>query len=179
MDYSNIIKKSQSDPNYKKEFLNNPKKILKEEGFNLEENQKVFAYEMTDDTIHLVLPKKTDPIPEELKKHEKYYTLIQKIRSDAELKNKFLADPKSVLKQEGIEVPKDEKIQIIVHENTDTETHLVLFKNQQGELSDSELAGIAGGGMGSVLGAMLTAAADLLANSGRWDPAPTKGYEVK
>lgn len=181
MEYLEVVKKAWADPNYKKDFLENPKKILNQEGFNIGENENIYVHEITDQERHIILPKKTDEVPEELKKQEKYYALVQKLWSDPKLKKEFLSNPKAVLKRQGFDIPADEKVRVIAHENTDNETHLVLPKKGEGELSEQEIAGISGGILPFlILGGIGLAAAGLLgvSISQSGGKTPTRGTQA-
>ena len=70
---------------------------------------------------------------------------------DDALKARFMADPKAVLAERGIEMP--EGIDVNVVENTDNTVHITLPMAPDGgvELSDEELSSAAGGGT-AVLG---------------------------
>ena len=65
---------------------------------------------------------------------------------DEALKARFMADPKAVLGEYGIDVP--DGIDVNVVENTDNTVHITMPQAPAGagELSDEELAGAAGGG---------------------------------
>ena len=64
---------------------------------------------------------------------------------DDALKQRFTADPKAVLAEHGIDVP--DGIDVNVVENTDNTVHITMPQAPAGagELSDEELAGVAGG----------------------------------
>ena len=64
---------------------------------------------------------------------------------DEALKNRFMADPRKVLDDHGLEVP--EGIDVKVVENTDDCIHVTLPARPEGhrELTDDDLAGAAGG----------------------------------
>ena len=64
---------------------------------------------------------------------------------DDALKARFMADPKAVLAERGIDMP--DNIDVNVVENTDNTVHITLPQAPGGhaELSDEELAGAAGG----------------------------------
>ena len=65
---------------------------------------------------------------------------------DEEFKARFMADPKAVLSEYGMDVP--EKIEVKVVENTDNCMHITLpaAPAGEGELSDEELSLASGGG---------------------------------
>ena len=64
---------------------------------------------------------------------------------DEALKARFMADPKAVLAEHGIAVP--DGIDVNVVENTDNTVHITMPMTPAGagELSDEELANVAGG----------------------------------
>ena len=64
---------------------------------------------------------------------------------DEALKARFMADPKAVLAEYGIDVP--DGINVNVVENSDNTVHITMPQAPAGagELSDEELAGAAGG----------------------------------
>ena len=64
---------------------------------------------------------------------------------DDALKARFMADPKAVLAERGIEMPEGMDVNVV--ENSDNTVHITLPVPPDGhaELSDEELAGAAGG----------------------------------
>ena len=64
---------------------------------------------------------------------------------DEALKARFMADPKAVLAEYGIDVP--DGINVNVVENSDNTVHITMPQapDGAGELSDEELANVAGG----------------------------------
>ena len=62
---------------------------------------------------------------------------------DEALKARFMADPKAVLAERGIQMP--EGIDVNVVENTDSTVHITLPMRPSDDLSDDELAEAAGG----------------------------------
>jgi hypothetical protein len=69
--------------------------------------------------------------------------IIAKALKDENFKKKLIADPEAVLKAEGVEVP--EGITLKAVEDTENTRHIVL-PSLSSELSDEEIARIAGGG---------------------------------
>ena len=69
---------------------------------------------------------------------------------DEALKARFMADPKAVMAEHGIDVP--DGIDVNVVENSDNTVHITMPKAPSGatELSDEELAAAAGGGVLSI-----------------------------
>jgi len=71
--------------------------------------------------------------------------IVAKAWQDEKFKNRLLAEPAVVFKEFGIQVPAGVHIRVV--ENTDQIVHLTLSaKPREGELSDAELEGVAGGG---------------------------------
>ena len=70
--------------------------------------------------------------------------IVAKTWQDDAFKKRLLANPSAVLKDEGLAVAPG--VQIRVVENTDKVQHLTLpARPRGGELSEAELAGVAGG----------------------------------
>jgi len=72
-----------------------------------------------------------------------YGKVVAKAWADANFKAKLLADPKTVLKENGVEIPDDVEFRIV--ENTDKVVHLILPARQ---LSEEDLEHVAGGNDG-------------------------------
>jgi len=64
---------------------------------------------------------------------------------DEALKARFMADPKAVMKEHGLNVP--DGIDVKVVENADDCVHITLPKKPSDDLSDEELESAAGGGL--------------------------------
>ena len=66
---------------------------------------------------------------------------------DADLKARFMSDPRTVMEERGIDlfIPEDREIKVV--ENTDDCIHVTLPARPEGhrELTDDDLAGAAGG----------------------------------
>ena len=65
---------------------------------------------------------------------------------DEALKQRFMADPKAVLAEYGMDVPDGMDVNVV--ENTDTTVHITMPASPSGvmDLSDDELSDAAGGG---------------------------------
>ena len=77
--------------------------------------------------------------------------LFAACRKDDALKARFMADPKAVLTEHGIDVPAG--IDVNVVENSDNTVHITMPKAPAGatELSDYELGEAAGGKVGKLI----------------------------
>ena len=71
--------------------------------------------------------------------------LFAKCWKDEALKARFMADPKAVLKEHGLDAPDNMDVKVV--ENTDTTVHITLPAPPAGhnDLSDDELRNAAGG----------------------------------
>jgi hypothetical protein len=70
--------------------------------------------------------------------------VVAKAWQNDQFKKRLMAEPATVLKENGVDVPAG--VQLRVVENTDQVVHVTLpAKPREGELSDAELAGVAGG----------------------------------
>ena len=85
---------------------------------------------------------------------EQWNQIVTRALTDAAFKERLMADPAKVFKEQGIAVPPGVEIRVL--ENTDTVVHLTLPASAAaGELSETELAGVTGG---LNLGAIMVAA---------------------
>ncbi len=74
----------------------------------------------------------------------KWDLLVSDAWSDANLKQRLLNDPASVLGERGIEVPAG--VSVKIHASTDSERHLVIpTAPAEEELSEEQLTAVAGG----------------------------------
>ena len=70
---------------------------------------------------------------------------------DEALKARFMADPKAVLKEHGLDMPDNLDVKVV--ENSDSHVHITLPAPPTGhmDLSDDELSNAAGGSAGPVV----------------------------
>ena len=73
---------------------------------------------------------------------KQYQQLIAKCWADEAFKQRLMANPREVLKQEGLEVPADMCVQVV--ENTPTQMVLVVPQKPDA-LSDEQLDSVTGG----------------------------------
>lgn len=78
----------------------------------------------------------------------KFDDIVSKCWGDADFKARFKADPKTVLKEHGIDVPAEIKITVV--ENSDEQIYVMLPPPPIPEdgISDADLAAVAGGASG-------------------------------
>ena len=92
--------------------------------------------------------------------------IVAKAWQDDAFKKRLVSNPSAALKEEGLEVPSGVQIRIV--ENTDTLVYLTLpARPLDGEISDDELAAVAGGmkvggGGGTISRALAFAALQLM-----------------
>jgi len=65
-----------SDQNLKKEFVNNPKKVLQDKGFEIDENAEFRVLEDTKSLKHLVIPFLNEADFENMEELEKRFSKI-------------------------------------------------------------------------------------------------------
>jgi hypothetical protein len=70
---------------------------------------------------------------------------VAKAWGDDDFKAKLLADPKTVLKENGLAIPDDVEPRVV--ENTDKTVHFILPPESAELLSEEELEKVAGGGV--------------------------------
>ena len=74
----------------------------------------------------------------------RYGKIVAKAWTDEAFKARLMSDPKSIFKENGIDVPEDVEVKVV--ENTDKLIHFSLPpKPEEGDLSDEELEKIAAG----------------------------------
>jgi len=73
-----------------------------------------------------------------------YGKVVAKAWADPDFKAKLLADPRTVLKENGVAIPEDVEYRVV--ENTDQVVHLILPAAPSGQLSEEALETLAGGG---------------------------------
>ncbi len=75
-----------------------------------------------------------------------YAKLIAKCWSDPKFKEQLLKDPETILKQNGIEIPKGQKVKVV--ENTQDVLNFVIPQKPAGQLSEKDLEAVAAGDFG-------------------------------
>jgi hypothetical protein len=72
-----------------------------------------------------------------------YGKVVAKAWGDDDFKEKLLADPMMVLKENGVVIPEDVELRVV--ENTEEVVHLILPPEPAEQLSEEELESVAGG----------------------------------
>ncbi|MBF0237348.1 MAG: NHLP leader peptide family RiPP precursor [SAR324 cluster bacterium] len=142
--YEEIIQKAWNDDAYKQRLMSFPKEILKELGQDLSENINVKVHENTLNSMHFVLLNSNQVDEASLESDPVIGRVTKRALADSDYKARLLGDPKNAIKEVlGVE-PQGK---ICVHANTETEIHMVLPVNPNvtGDLSDADLAMVAGG----------------------------------
>ena len=120
MNFEDLIRRAWRDETFKTEFLAEPASVIKREiGITLDDRLSVYAHAQSETDVHLLIQ---EDIREDAKDFE---PLIQRALEDEAFKAEFKADPGAIIERElGVELPDD--ITIYVHEQTETEVHLVI-----------------------------------------------------
>lgn len=79
---------------------------------------------------------------EQQERAKKYSRIIARTWADPAFKQRLLANPEAVLREEGVAPPPGKKVKVV--ENTDDTVYLVLPRAPE-ELSDEQLSQVAGG----------------------------------
>ncbi|MFN3361056.1 MAG: NHLP leader peptide family RiPP precursor [Pseudanabaenaceae cyanobacterium] len=138
----------QSNPDFKQQFIANPKAALAEVGLTVADNVEVEVVEETGNNVYFVIPPaeaanslntEDDPIAQ----------LISRAAADPALRAEMLADPKTVIAREtGLVIP--EEANVTVFEQTADKAYFVIpratIQDGDRELSSEELEAVAGGG---------------------------------
>ena len=82
---------------------------------------------------------------------DQWRKVVAKAGADEKFRQRLLADPAGVLKENGIAVPAGRTLKIV--ENTHKVVHLVLPAKSSGELDDAELEQVSGGIIAILIGA--------------------------
>ena len=142
--YESIVKKTHEDKAFKAELIKNPKKVLKDLGYNLDDKITITVHEDSSKLMHFVLLSKDQMEMMNLGNDPIVGKVMVRAYGDAKYKARLLKDPIPAVEEVlGIKPP----TKIVIHENTANEIHLVLPDNPKSsrELNDADLALVAGG----------------------------------
>lgn len=155
-----LIEKAWADSKFKASLVSDPAAALKKEGFSVPAGAKVKVLENDVDHIYYVLPAagaeltddsidkgaiKAPALSKDMKDAAAASQRVRtKAQSDPAFKKQLLADPKAVLRKEGVEVP--DGVSITVVENTKALMNIVLpLPPAPAELSEAQLEAVVGG----------------------------------
>ncbi len=139
---ANFITDVWNNPSKLDEFRNDPKKYLLSIGENIPTDAEVVAHIDTNSDRNFVLPESDSILPS----GDNYIlNIIRKALKDASFKNQLLNNTASALAANNLRVP--DGVNIHVYENQKNLFHVVVpFNPASGELSDTDLESVAGGG---------------------------------
>ena len=139
MNYESIIQRTWKDASFKSQLIANPKAVL---GLNGE--VEVQVHDDSAETMHFVLLSPSQLAQAQIDAKSIVGQVTNRAHADSAFKARLLSNAKAAVQEViGVEAPAN----IVVHENTNEVIHIVLPSNPEttGELSDSDLAMVAGG----------------------------------
>ncbi|MBI3866153.1 MAG: NHLP leader peptide family natural product precursor [Planctomycetia bacterium] len=131
-------------PDFRDRLIADPDAAAREAGISFPSAAKLVVHEDSSDEVNLVLGGQAVYLPEEA------LTLLALAQQDAAFKARLLKDPVTTARAEiGAVLPPSLKVNVF--ENSESVIHVVLplAASPEGELSDMELEGVAGGKMSS------------------------------
>ena len=151
--FGQVVARAWDDEAFKGRLLAEPKAVLAQEGVPFPPEVEVRIHENTPTAVHLALPPRPIAGSSDAQADEAslalfgpwYRQLAARTWADPAFKARLLADPISVLAEQGIAYPPG--VAVEVHENTPTTLHLALPPKPTDELSDEQLDTVAGGAL--------------------------------
>ncbi|MFN3361052.1 MAG: NHLP leader peptide family RiPP precursor [Pseudanabaenaceae cyanobacterium] len=136
-----------SDPQFKAEFVNDPKGTLAKVGLPIDDNLELRVVEEQDNSVCLVIPT-ADMAEEVANAGDAIAQLIARAATDEALRQEMLADPKAVIAREtGLTIPAETNVTVL--EQTADRAYFVIPRATADmtdrELSTQELEAVAGG----------------------------------
>jgi hypothetical protein len=166
--YGQIVARAWSDDDYKARFLADAATVMREVGIELPGGVEVRAVENTPHLLHLVLPPR-NASEEDLarvaggltmgtagtaraaagdRRGDEYATqyseIIARARADDEFKRRLLVDPAAVMRECELEIP--DGVEVRALESTDSLVYIALPPPPGEDVSEEDLALVAGGG---------------------------------
>jgi hypothetical protein len=105
--WSRLVARAWAEPEFKKRLLADPATVLKENGVVVPPGVQVRVLESTDKVLYMTVP-----------------VAVAMKWADPAFRQRLLADPAAVLKENGVPVPPGVQVQVV--ENTDKLVHLIL-----------------------------------------------------
>ncbi|MBF0350290.1 MAG: NHLP leader peptide family RiPP precursor [SAR324 cluster bacterium] len=141
--YQQIIEKTWADTSFRELLFSNPKEALAQMGQSLPENMEVQIHQDTLDTMNFVLLDEAQA-KDAVWGDDPVGRVSRKALDDAAFRERLLSNPHEAVQESlGLGFPGELRI----YANTPNQLHLVMPVNPDfyGELSDSDLAVVAGG----------------------------------
>ncbi|MBF0353309.1 MAG: hypothetical protein HQM11_19940 [SAR324 cluster bacterium] len=171
--YENIVKRTWSDSEFKSLMLSNPKSALSQMGLSFGDDVEVKVYDDSGDTQHYVLLHESQTQGMDLDSDPIIGKITKKAQQDSSYRKRLLSDSKSAIREVLGTEPAGK---IAIHENTASLLNIVLPSNpgSSGELSDSDLASVAGGKGLTIncdtVGGLMSSAGNLTSKVGSYLP---------
>lgn len=143
--YEALLERVRVDENFKHRFITDPNAVLAEVGAKVPDSVRVEVHEDGQYLRNYILLKKEQLEGFNLEEEPIIGKVLQRALADDAFKNMLLKNPKAAIKEvTGEDVP--DALNICFYEDTPTVKHLVIPANPVNEeLSDSDLAMVAGG----------------------------------
>ncbi|MFN3361053.1 MAG: NHLP leader peptide family RiPP precursor [Pseudanabaenaceae cyanobacterium] len=149
-----LMQLAQTDANFRQELLSNPKAALASVGVNENTDAELTVLEESDKEVYLIIPPAEDAT-DLVSANDPIAQLLGRAATDEALRQEMLADPKGVIAREtGMVIP--EEASVSVFQQTPQNVYLILPRPASGEtdreLTEEELATVAGGFWGTIIG---------------------------
>jgi hypothetical protein len=163
--YGQVVARAWSDDDYKARFIADPTTVMREAGIELPGRAQVKVVENTPHLIHLILPP-SDLRQEDLaqvaggltmgtagsaadrqrsdERAKEYVKIVARARADERFKRRFLVDPAAAMREDEVEIP--EGVELRALESTDSVFYIALPPPPGEDVSEEDLALVAGGG---------------------------------
>ncbi|HEX2913176.1 MAG TPA: hypothetical protein VH186_20405 [Chloroflexia bacterium] len=147
--FAKVVAQAQAFPAFKERLVAQPNEVLKENGLEIANNRTFKVLENSRQVTYLPLPTSIDEADKAVFERLQFGQVILKAVADAEFKQRLLAHPEQVLKENGVDTAEGGEYRVVL--GTGNDYFIVLLANQTGEfeekdeLSVEELDAVAGG----------------------------------
>lgn len=144
-----IVRKASTDMDLKARLLKDSTTVFRENNITVPKGMSFKVLEDTDTVYNFIIPPEPEGKAAPSKKGAEGKgpeQLLSRAWSDKAFKKTLLSDTMKVLKENGIGAP--DGVTIKAFEDTDKVKHLLIPRQQTGELSNSDLDRVAGGKKG-------------------------------